>query len=326
MKDIIEQALPDATVISKGKDLVVKSKNREQSKKDLEKFFNSRAIEYASVLTYKSSLEVLRVPLLKGDILFKPIIAKGQGGRDFEDAVANDLKNFFAGAENQDFKHPDVIEALAKELKLEPRLNGTVKSVGRMQNKRSLDYSLYGFGLGIKNNDGPTIADLIVTQNNKTHYLSLKYGKTYYALNGSIGKYFLDKRTNKSINEYFGFDGMLMGGFGPEYAVVTEPPNYLYAQYKLENVLSQSMGNDLVIVHKKSTNDVYVKYIRVADVSVSGLKESSYVYPLLNRRKYANIKVQARIEGVSYIANFQFRGTSGSDKGPKYLRLLLERK
>jgi hypothetical protein len=55
------------------------------------------------------------------------------------------------------------------------------------------------------------------------------------------------------------------------------------------------------------------------------LSDDSYVYPEKGVRKYANIKVKARINGHDYIVNFQFRGTTAADVGPKYLRILLER-
>ena len=326
MKDIILTALPSADVTFKGKDVYVKSDDREKSMKDLELFFKSKSVTYQFKESYKSSIGVLNVPLLGGDIIFKPIRAKGQGGRDFEEQVFNDINNYFAGVELKELVHSDVIELLASTLKLKPRLSGKVIHVGKQQNKRTLEYSLSGSGLEVKNNTGSTVADIIVTQNKNTYYLSLKHGKTYYSLNGGVGKFFLDIKTKKSINEYFGFDGVKMGGFGEEFSVATKKPNYAFVKANLEDIIGQSIGFNLVIVHKKTKGDVLVKNVSsLSKVSISGLNESSYVYPVPNKRKYANIRVQANINGIRYRADLQFRGTQASDRGPKYLRILLER-
>ena len=73
-------------------------------------------------------------------------------------------------------------------------------------------------------------------------------------------------------------------------------------------------------------NDVLVSVIgNKAQVMIRSLNSDSYVYPEAGKRKYANIKVDATINGTLYKVNFQFRGTTAADVGPKYLRILLER-
>ena len=94
----------------------------------------------------------------------------------------------------------------------------------------------------------------------------------------------------------------------------------------LQNLLSQAIGTEMVLVHQKDPSNVLVKKVgRSNTVSISNLSPTSYVYPEPNVRKYANIKVNATINGGTYVVNFQFRGTTAADKGPKYLRILLER-
>lgn len=326
MKDIILTALPESTVTTKGKDLIVKSRDREQSKKNLELFLSSKSVSFTSVFkpSKSGSLNVLSVPLLGGDIIFKPIIAKGAGGLSFEKELEQDLNNYFAGVEVRELKHKDVMSELIDKLDLKASKNNEVIPEGRKNQKRTLTFS--GSDLKITNNTGEILTDLTVKQGKKILYLSLKLGATYYTFNGSIGNFFLASTSKKSINEYFGFDGIKMGGFGKEYIVKTNKPNYSKVKSNLEDILSQGIGTKVILVHKKVENDVMVKEIGSTNkVNISSIDESSYVYPEANIRKYANIKCQARINGQGYKVNFQFRGTTASDRGPKYLRILLER-
>ena len=136
----------------------------------------------------------------------------------------------------------------------------------------------------------------------------------------------MEGRTKIPINTYFGFNGQKMGGFGKAFACVTKKPNYSQVEKNLEDILAQAVGTEVILIHKKKQNDVMVSKIgRTNKIAVSNLSDDSYVYPEKGVRKYANIKVNATINNHKYIVNFQFRGTTAADVGPKYLRILLER-
>lgn len=248
--------------------------------------------------------------------------AKGAGGFEFEDQLADDLNNYFIGKDVSKLTHPDTVKELIKVLKLpEDESYSAVKTT--TFGKRVASYGSSGFSFS--NNTGKTIADILIKKGNKDlHYLSLKVGKTFYVVNASVGEYFRGK-DKKNINEFFGFDGTQMGGFGEEFVVKTTKPNYNKVKSNLQDILEQAYGTQLVVVHKKASNDNYVAKIgNSSSVSITGLDENSYLYPGPSR-KYANIKVQATINNKRHNINFQFRGTKPSDIGPKYLRILLER-
>jgi hypothetical protein len=322
----IEKELKQDVVSMKEKDILVQSKNREEAKKKVEKWLKTKKVPYKSVFkkSKSSSLDVLTVSNF--DIVFKPIIAKGQGGRDFEHQLEADLNNYFNGVDIDKLTHGDVITALVKEIKLTPTNNLSAMNEGSKNQKRALTFD--GNKIEISNSTGKTLTD--VTINCKAGppplYLSLKMSQSYYTLSASIGAYFADKKTKVAINTFFGLNGQWMGGFGKEYRCVTPKPNYTVVAKNLASVLSQAVGKNVILVHKKTTNDVLVKKVGNSNkVTVSSIDQKSYSYPIFGVRKYANIKFDASINGVSYKVNFQFRGTTAADVGPKYLRILLER-
>jgi hypothetical protein len=324
--DITKTLSPDMVSV-KNKDILVKSKNREDSKKKLEKFLKTKEIPFKSIFkkSKSSSLDVIFIPEINADVIFKPIIQKGAGGLGFEKELKVDLENYFNGEEIQNLKHKTVVAALQKELKITPTNDYSVTHEGALNKRREIQFN--GNKVVISNSKGDTLTDITVQKSSgKKMFLSLKLGSTYYVVSASIYKYFLDKRTQVGINKYFGFDGSKMGGFGEEYVCKTPKPNYSKVSQDLAELLSQAVGTNVVLVHKKTDSDVLVKNVGSTNkVTVTGLSADSYVYPEPGVRKYANIKANAMINGANYKINFQFRGTTAADVGPKYLRILLER-
>jgi hypothetical protein len=324
----IQKNMTPDIVSLKDKDILIKSKSREMSKKKLEEFLFSKNIKFKSVFkkSKSSSIDVLTLTDSNIDIIFKPIIQKGAGGLSFEKELAKDLENFYQGAVIEEYTHGDVIKALEKELKLKMIDRVSVILEGSKNQKRALQFS--NGKITISNSTGETLTDITLLNraNSSKIYLSLKMSKSYYVLSASIYKFFLDKETQVGVNTFFGFDGIQMGGFGKEYACQTPEPNYTTVASNLATLLSNAVGTKLVLVHKKATGDVLVKKVGATnEVTITGLNLSSYSYPIVNVRKYANIKATAVINGKSYTVNFQFRGTTAADTGPKYLRILLER-
>lgn len=321
----VKAAEPGAIVEQKGKDIIVKTKDRNATKAKIEQQFKKKKIIFKSVFkkAKSSSLDVLEVPG-GGDIIFKPIIQKGAGGVKFEAELMLDIKNYLNGAEYNKLKHPDVLKEMEKVLKFNRKTKYEVVSEGAKNQKRQLVFT--GSKILISNSTGKTLTDLTLKKDNKLMYLSLKMSATYYTLSAGIVKYFAEGRTKIAINTYFGFNGQKIGGFGKQFACVTKKPNYNQVKSNLEAILAQAVGTEVILIHKKKDNDVMVSEVgRTNKVSVSNLGDESYVYPEKGVRKYANIKVKAKINGHDYIVNFQFRGTTAADVGPKYLRILLER-
>ncbi len=61
-------------------------------------------------------------------------------------------------------------------------------------------------------------------------------------------------------------------------------------------------------------------------ITLSGLNKNSYGYAMKGVRKYNFIRFQAIVNGHRYEIDFQFRGTTAVDTGPRYLRILFKAK
>lgn len=324
--NIVKQALPNDTVAMKGKDILVNSKDRIASKERLEKYLKQKNIKFGEKFmpSKSSSMNVLTFPDTNLVIIFKPIRAKGQGGLDFEAELKLDLVNYFNGVTIPELKHKDAVKELEHVLKLNQRGNYSVVHEGSKNQKRSLSFS--SGKLSISNSTGATLTDITLKSANKLYYLSLKKSKTYYILSGSIFNIFLNHSTQVPLCEYLGLDGTKMGGFGTAYACVTKEPNYTKVNSNLCELLAEAYGYEMVLVHKKNEGNVLVSEVKQkASITISDLNDKSYIYPVAGTRKYAGITFSASINGHRYKVVFQFRGTTATDVGPKYLRILMER-
>ncbi len=323
----VKNALKTDTIVESGKDIIVKSKDREKAKKTLEDYFKSNKIIFSSVFkkSKSSSLDVLELTGLPGYIIFKPIIQKGAGGVGFEKELQVDLTNYFNGAEVSELKHSDVITEMQKVLNIKPSKKYKVLHEGSKNQKRALTFD--GRQLAVANSTGETLTDITLEDpNQKKIYLSLKMSQSYYILSASIAKYFSDPMYNVKLCEYLGMNGQQMGGFGKEFGCITKNPNYSTVKRNIQSFLAQTYGSKVVLIHKKRQGDVAVDNIETTNsVLISNLGDASYVYPEAGVRKYAVIKFNANINGHTYNVSFQFRGTTAADVGPKYLRILMER-
>ena len=52
------------------------------------------------------------------------------------------------------------------------------------------------------------------------------------------------------------------------------------------------------------------------------INNNTIVYPEKGKRKYAFITVMGNINNHNYKVTFQFRGTTPTDRGPRYCRIL----
>jgi hypothetical protein len=330
--DLVKKIAQLTQITSKGNDVIIKSKDRYASKKEVEKYLIKNKFEYTETFksSKSSSINVITVSLYKGDIIFKPITVKGAGGLNFEKELLVDLQNTLNDASDANITHKDVISSMNSVLNFDLKNNKyEIIHEGSKNQKRELTFNANK--LNVSNSIGSVLTDLTIKTTSKHNvvsktYLSLKKSKTFYILNASIFKIFLDNSNKTKLCEYFGIDGQKWGGFGDEYRCITKKANYVTVSKNFSDFLSVAYGSDVVIVHKKVDNNVYVKQLKSnAIVTISNLDDDSYIYPEKGVRKYAAIKFKAIIAGTAHIVTFQFRGTTASDVGPKYLRILMER-
>jgi hypothetical protein len=323
---------PGTVTVQKNGDLLIKSKDRNGTAIEVIKVLKKLKIKHVEVMkkSKSSSIPVTSLTDLKIDIIYKPIIAKGAGGVSFEKELETDLKNYLQGASQDQLRHADVLKELVKVTGLKPNTSTRVwevVSMGSQNQKRTAEFN--GSKIVIQNNTGATLTDITLALKGKTDkmYLSLKMSASYYLMNVAVGKYFGDKVMGPKICEYFGFDGIQMGGFGKQFVHKTKRTPHSTVKKSMEEFISTAMGTELVLIHKKAPGQIHVKEYKkgqTASVKVLELNEDSYVYPIAGQRKYANIKVLVSIDGKLYTAHFQFRGTTAADVGPKYLRLLMQ--
>jgi len=327
LEQIVKAALSSGDQLDTSKkDIIVKSKDRETAKENVEKALTKEKVTFSDVFkkSKSGSLNVLEV-LGYGDIVFKPIIQKGAGGLKFEAELKVDLENYWNGVDIKKLKNKDVVKELENVVGISPDNKMKVLHEGKKNSKRVLEFN--GSKLTATNSTGASLTDLTLEDDDTTYYLSLKMSKSYYVLNAAIDKFFKDKSTQVEMCEFFGMNGQKMGGFGKEYFCITKKPNYTNVTKALEEFMSQSYGTQVYVVHKKAPNDVVVTHVKKAPVKVmvKNLTEDSYIYPETGVRKYAGISFIANINRHDYKVQFQFRGTTASDVGPKYLRILMER-
>lgn len=327
----IQKLVPaPGSVAMKGKDILVKSKDRAGTATAIHALLKKMKVPFKEMMKVAKSSSFPVTSLEGVDIIHKPVIAKGAGGVSFEKELAADLRQYLNGADIPQLRHADVIAALKKELGIKPNTTSRVWDVvdmGSQNQKRTAAFN--GEKIVISNNTGKTLTDITLQQTKggkDTLYLSLKMSSSYYIMNVAVGQHFADKVMGPKICEYFGFDGLQMGGFGKQFVHKTKPVPLATIKKNLEQLITNAYGSDLVLVHKKGPNDVYVKQYPAGTkpkVRILEISEESFMYPIAGQRKYANIKTRMTIEGKQYAVNFQFRGTTAADVGPKYLRILM---
>ena len=309
---------------TKGK-LLIRSKDRTQLQQDVEKYFTKQKIRF----TQRKKPTELDVTGSEQILIFKPMKAKGTGGLKFEDQLVGDINNWFAGNDVSDLKHKDTMELLIKKLRLKQDSRFTAEKVGAANVKRPP--TITATKLTVTNNGRGKVADVnILGLNNKIlHHLSLKFSQSFYIYNATVIDYF--KHSNaavrKMINEFFGFDGLRMAkAFGKEYTANTKKPNYAAVTKRLEDVIKQALGPDIVLVTKVRDGLNFVDDVKGMGhkISARGLNANSYGYAEKGVRKYNFIKFDANINRHLYEVNFQFRGTTATDVGPRYLRINLK--
>ena len=304
----------------KGKNLLVRNSDRTTLQENLEKYFKSKKISFER----RKKPTELRIDGFDGLLIFKPLKAKGTGGLKFEAQFESDMNDWFKGVEAEELRHGDTVMEVAKVLKLKRSSKFYAKAVGSRNSKRPPNFN--GSKITLSNNTGLAVSDvdLFATGANRPFYLSLKFTKQFYIANFSIGALFEDKRQKKSINEYFGFNGLRMRDFGNEYVVKTKKPVYPAVLKNLSDLIKQALGPDVVLVNKVTDRNNIVTQVKGFShkVRLSGLSDASYGYPDKGKRKYAFITVMGNINNHNYKVTFQFRGTTATDKGPRYCRIL----
>tara|TARA_Y100000004_G_C8883776_1_gene398773 strand:+ start:86 stop:1078 length:993 start_codon:yes stop_codon:yes gene_type:complete len=312
---------------TKGKQLLVRSSDRTTLQEKTEAYFKRSNIKFkprkkATELDITGATQVL---------VFKPMKAKGAGGLKFEDQIIKDLNNWFKGAEYKELTHPDTIEQFVKTVKLKQNSRYEAKGVGAANTKRPPSFT--ATKATVTNNFKGKVSDVDILDGTKVLYhLSLKFSKSFYIYNATVIDYFKSPSANtrKMINEFFGFDGAKMAkAFGKEYRADTKK-NYNYAQIltRFKDLLNQCLGPDIVLMLKIAPGNNHIDYIKGLNhkITLSNLTKDSYGYAEKGVRKYNFINFDAVVNGHKYEINFQFRGTTATDTGPRYLRILFKAK
>ena len=302
--------------------ILIRNKDRTSLQEKLEKHFTSKRIKFTR-RKKPTELEVAGSPQI---LIFKPIKAKGTGGLKFEGQFTSDLNDWFSGVDMDKLKSGDTIKLLVSKLKLKQNSKYVAEQVGGRNTKRPPTFS--GGRVKVSNNSGPAVSDVDLKAD-KTYYLSLKFTNSFYIYNGSIGSFFENVNTKKGINEFFGFDGYLMGkAFGKSYAVTTRTPNYAQVKRNLQQIIIEALGPDVVLVNKIAQNVNHISVVKGFGhkVEIGTINKDSYLYAEAGVRKYNNIKFEAVVNNARYIVSFQFRGTTATDVGPRYLRILFQKK
>ena len=311
---------------TKGKQLFARSSDRTTLQEKTEEYFKKNKILYkprkkATELDVTGAAQVL---------VFKPLFAKGAGGVKFEHQIEKDLNDWFKGAEYEDLNHPDTIEQLVKTIRLKQNSRYKAKGVGAANTRRPPTFTANK--AKVNNNFKGKVSDIDILDGTKIlHHLSLKFSKSFYIYNATVIDYFKSPQpqVRKMINEFFGFDGFLMGqAFGKEYRATTKAPNYSAILRRFRDLLNQCLGPDIVLVLKIANGNNHIDKVVGMNhkITLSGLTKDSYGYAMKGVRKYNFIRFQAIVNGHRYEIDFQFRGTTAVDTGPRYLRILFKAK
>ena len=316
---------------SKSVDILVymqTTKDRNAAYDKLLRYFKSKKVKYSEKSSSKSSLGVLNVDGYDGDIIFKPLKRKGSGGEAFEVQLVDDLNAYFGGETLDKLQHGDTITLIKKVTKLRLSKGLEAKGLGKQNARRTPAFN--GTQFTVQNNTAGVPVDVQILRNGTVLYnASLKFTGAFYIYQGAVDSFFKDPATMKNINEFFGFDGQQMGkGFGKEYFVITDERKPSKVKANLASIIAQGLGDTMLLVNKVSKGRNYVHYVTGKNhkVSIGNISDDVYTYPVKGQRKYANIKVDAVVNGDSYQVEFQFRGTTPSDKGPRYMRVNLKHK
>lgn len=306
-----------ATLEQKKNDIIIKSKDRISAKSKVEDFLNKKKIPYTSVFKKSKSASLDVLVSGKYNIIFKPIIAKGAGGVKFERDFENSLNQWISSEPIT--KYQDIIYELSKYVSVHDVMS--VVSTGKMNQKRNLTVS--GKNIQISDSDGKTLSDIILKTPKGDVYLSLKMSATYYVISASIFTYMKDPKTRDDVYEFFGLDGEEMGGFGAEYfSSTTKQVSSATVVRNLTNLFQSIYGSGYIMIHQNGYSINVADFRQGVKVRINSVE--GYVYPKAGARKYANIKTTATIDGKQYKIDWQFRGTTAADVGPKYMRVLVK--
>ena len=310
----------------KGKQLLVRSSDRTTLQEKTEEYFKKNKILYKP----RKKTTELDVTGAAQVLVFKPLFAKGAGGVKFEHQIVKDLNDWFKGAEYEDLQHPDTIEQLVKTIRLKQDSRYEAKGVGAANTRRPPTFTANK--ATVTNNFKGKVSDVDILSGNRVlHHLSLKFSSSFYIYNATVINYFksTNPQTRTMINEFFGFDGFKMGqAFGKEYRATTKAPNYSAILRRFKDLLNQCLGPDIVLVLKIANGNNHIDKVKGMNhkITLSGLNKDSYGYAMKGVRKYNFIRFQAIVNGHKYEIDFQFRGTTAVDTGPRYLRILFKAK
>ena len=166
----------------------------------------------------------LDLPALSKKYGFKVTAGDGsRGGRGsksegfgFEGRVLKDIEMYIQeGEDSENFKYPDFMKEMHRDI-LSKHDNITVSLEGAANTKRPLEFTDIGALVGGRElKIGHKVTDITVIGDDKSYFLSLKFGGTVTFFNAGVGKIFtadqfekgkIDNRDAKRILDMFGLD------------------------------------------------------------------------------------------------------------------------
>jgi len=258
----------------------------------------------------------------------------GKKGKEFEYILASDLREFKNSVPV--FTYPHIAEELydlfKKEFKVDLKKDKyDVVVEGGKNQKRNMYFTGKEIAFKPDGNIGKIVVDVMVKTDKKEIPLSLKFSKTYYLINASLRPYLhLDKisedvKERNEILKYFGFNPQkFCNGYGIYSSDNTEISESRIKK-NWEQIITKSFGYGYVYVWTDGKNHNFIEYFKTfPKVKVNKVNEIKYAE--MGKRKYSLISMDVLINGMPFIVDAQFRGTTGKDVFPYYMRVLLRKK
>lgn len=285
-----------------------------------------------NVKVSRSVSDDFNLPALSKKYGFKVTEGEGsRGGRGskstgfaFEGEVTKDIETYIAeGEDSENFKYPDFMKEMHRDI-LSKHEQITVSLEGAANTKRPLEFTDIGALIGGRElNIGHKVTDVTVVGDNKSYYLSLKFGGTVTFFNAGVGRIFTadqfekGKITNKDakkILDIFGIDEKRFIKIFTEYKKgakksakqrvnVTRKTN----MRALLQLLVTGIGHGYYMVHRKGKKVEFYEMSRRRMMDSAKVKSVTILYPEPGSAKRLDIEVVTKL----YIFKINIRNKQG---------------
>ena len=263
---------------------------------------------------------------------FKVTAGEGsRGGRGskstgfaFEGEVAKDIETYIEeGETSENFKYPDFMKEMHKDI-LSKHEKITVSLEGGANTRRPLEFTDIGALIGGRElNIGQKVTDVTVIGDNKSYFLSLKFGGTVTFFNAGVSKIFtadqfekgkIDNKDAKRILDIFGIDEQQFIEIFTKYKKgakksakqevnATRNTN----MRALLQLLVTGIGYGYYMVHRKGKKVEFYEMTRRRMMDSAKVKSVKILYPKPGSAKRLDIEVVTKL----YIFKINIRNKQG---------------